>query len=123
MSTLAIWITGSSSGTGKIPLRPQHSISKLSVRMGAMPIHSPSGACATTSPHATSASIWHVDALDLCSRRSSYLPLRSETHPAPTMPASTMYRMTKFTFDSYVRKVHLPILGRSMPPSSTCLAT
>ena len=41
----AICITGSMCGSGKIPLRPAHSISKLRIRSGAIFDHWPSGAC------------------------------------------------------------------------------
>mmetsp|Transcript_34757 Transcript_34757/g.82380 ORF Transcript_34757/g.82380 Transcript_34757/m.82380 type:complete len:221 (+) Transcript_34757:2231-2893(+) len=60
---LAIWMTGSFSGSGKCPLRPAHSISKERVRSGAILPHSPSGACESTMFHHTSTSIWQVDAL------------------------------------------------------------
>lgn len=45
----AIWMTGSICASGKMPLRPAHSISKLKTRNGAMGSHSPSGAWDTRS--------------------------------------------------------------------------
>ena len=45
VTILAIWITGSWLASGKMPLRPAHSISKLSIRRGAILDHSPSGGC------------------------------------------------------------------------------
>lgn len=44
VTMFAIWITGSTSASGKIPLRPAHSISKLRILSGASVDHSPSGA-------------------------------------------------------------------------------
>ena len=44
----AIWMTGSSSGLGKWPLRPAHSMSNDIRRSGATLIHSPSLSCACT---------------------------------------------------------------------------
>lgn len=41
----AIWITGSTDASGKMPLRPAHSISKLRIRRGAILDQLPSGAC------------------------------------------------------------------------------
>ena len=41
ITMLEIWITRSFSGSGKIPLRPAHSISKLRIRIGAIFCHSP----------------------------------------------------------------------------------
>jgi len=43
VTILAIWIIGSSLGSGKMPLRPAHSMSKLRMRNGAIFDHSPSG--------------------------------------------------------------------------------
>lgn len=43
LTTDAIWITGSTSGSGNTPFRPAHSISKLRTRNGAISDHSPSG--------------------------------------------------------------------------------
>lgn len=48
---LPIWITGSLSGSGKIPLRPAHSISNDRTRSGATSCQSPSGACEITFSH------------------------------------------------------------------------
>ena len=43
VTILAIWMTGSSCASGKIPFRPAHSISKLRMRRGAIFCHWPSG--------------------------------------------------------------------------------
>jgi hypothetical protein len=45
VTMLAIWMTGSISGSGKIPLRPAHSISNERIRSGAIPDQSPSAGC------------------------------------------------------------------------------
>lgn len=42
VTMLAIWMTGSIFASGKVPLRPAHSISKLRIRNGAIFDHSPS---------------------------------------------------------------------------------
>ena len=49
VTTLAIWMTGSTFASGKIPLRPAHSISKERMRRGAILDHSPSDKCAIRS--------------------------------------------------------------------------
>ncbi|KAH3663022.1 hypothetical protein OGATHE_004598 [Ogataea polymorpha] len=48
-TTFAIWITGSCSASGKMPLRPAHSMSNDRIRNGAMFRYLPSEACDTRS--------------------------------------------------------------------------
>jgi len=42
---LAIWMTGSLSASGKMPLRPAHSMSNERMRSGATPDQSPTASC------------------------------------------------------------------------------
>ncbi len=58
ITILAIWMTGSFSGSGNIPFLPAHSMSKLRILKGAMSDHSPSGSWEMKLFHATSTSIW-----------------------------------------------------------------
>lgn len=62
------------------PLRPAHSMSKLSTRRGAIRCHAPSGGWLTTSDHSTSASSWHSVA---CGHRR----VGGRRSPAPGSPA------------------------------------
>jgi hypothetical protein len=48
---LAIWMTGSTCASGKMPFRPAHSISKLSMRRGANFCQLSSGGCEMKASH------------------------------------------------------------------------
>ncbi len=64
VTMLAIWMTGSCCASGKTPLRPAHSMSKLSTRSGAIFAQSPSGACEVILSCVVSTSIWTSDAFE-----------------------------------------------------------
>ena len=81
---LAIWMTGSRSASGKIPFRPAHSMSKLSILRGAIFCHSPSAGWLTKSSKEISTSIWHF----VCGR--SLLP----EAPPPPMTVTPVFGQT-----------------------------
>ena len=94
---LAIWMTWSCSASGKMPGRPAHSMSKLRMRIGAMPHHSSSfGECETTSLNQTSTSSceWvHGFCALPCESfhgRGRHAPAGSVSQFMPTMLRSTM---------------------------------
>ena len=81
------------------PLRPEHSMSKLRIRRGAIFDHSPSGGCEMISSHEMSTSIWHrvlrgrefdLPFCEFSPWRSLYLPAGISSQLHPTMLQSTM---------------------------------
>jgi hypothetical protein len=60
VTMLAIWMTGSTCASGKIPFRPAHSISKLSIRRGANFCQFSSGGCEMKASHLVQDIIRHL---------------------------------------------------------------
>lgn len=80
MTMLAIWMTGSLSGSGNIPFRFVHSISKDKIRKGATLTQSPSGACEIILFTDTSTSICARDTGGRPKAQQNVLKCRCETY-------------------------------------------
>lgn len=101
LTTLAICMTGSTFGSGKIPRLPAHSISKLWIRNGATRAQSPSGACAIKASYATSISIWHIVITCKVPRpRCDHFPAGISIQLHPNTCVSTINLISISTLDS-----------------------